>query len=186
MTVDEIFGKISAHMIKGMMVHEQMADYYDFLNLRGYKRCHEYHYFKESAAFRKLSRYYINHFNKLVPEMPVDDPKVIPSSWRQYKRQDVDANTKKNAVKDGIDMWVSWEKSTKEMYEEMYKQLIDQDEIAAADHIGHLIADVDRELKNAERKHLDLKSSDYSMSVIISEQDFIHDKCKKRMKKILG
>ena len=40
MTVDEIFSKLSGHMIKGLMIHDQMSDYYDFLSLRGYKRCH--------------------------------------------------------------------------------------------------------------------------------------------------
>ena len=45
MTIEEIFGRISQHMIRGMMTHDQLASYYDFLGLRGYKRCHEYHYF---------------------------------------------------------------------------------------------------------------------------------------------
>ena len=55
MTYEEIFSNISAHMIKGIMFHAQMADYFDFLGLKGYKRLHEYHYFDESIMFRKLS-----------------------------------------------------------------------------------------------------------------------------------
>ena len=31
MTVEEIFRDLSAHMVKGVMIHEQLADYYDFL-----------------------------------------------------------------------------------------------------------------------------------------------------------
>ena len=48
MTVEEIFSKISQRMIGGLMFHEQMSNYYDFLNLRGYKKCHEYHYLEET------------------------------------------------------------------------------------------------------------------------------------------
>lgn len=59
MTVEEIFSKISAHMIEGMMFHEQMCNYYDFLGLHGYKRCHEYHYLCETIEHRKLERFYI-------------------------------------------------------------------------------------------------------------------------------
>ena len=54
MTVEEIFSKVSAHMIKGMMIHDQLASYYDFLNLHGFKRCHDYHYNKEAKAYRAL------------------------------------------------------------------------------------------------------------------------------------
>ena len=46
MTIKEIYAQIAEHMIKGMMIHEQLANYYDFLGLKGYKRCHEYHYMK--------------------------------------------------------------------------------------------------------------------------------------------
>ena len=65
MNSEELFAKISAHMVKGIMFHAQMADYYDFLGLRGYKRMHEYHYFEESMMFRALHRYYINNYCKL-------------------------------------------------------------------------------------------------------------------------
>ena len=35
MTVEEIYAELSAHMIKGIMMHEQLANYYDFLGLEG-------------------------------------------------------------------------------------------------------------------------------------------------------
>ena len=63
MTVEEIFKKLLSHQIKGVMTHEQLANYYDFMSLHGYKRCHEYHAKREFNAMRKLQRYYINHFN---------------------------------------------------------------------------------------------------------------------------
>ena len=44
MTIDEIFAELGAHMIKGLMIHNQMMVYYDFLYLPGYSKCHEYHY----------------------------------------------------------------------------------------------------------------------------------------------
>ncbi len=35
MTIEEIFSEISKHMIEGIMIHAQMADYYNFLGLKG-------------------------------------------------------------------------------------------------------------------------------------------------------
>lgn len=37
MPVIDVFAKVSDHLIDGMMVHEQTADYYNFLGLDGFK-----------------------------------------------------------------------------------------------------------------------------------------------------
>ena len=181
MTVEEIFSKVSAHMVKGVMFHEQMSDYYDFLNLHGYKRGHEYHAKCEMRAMRKLHRYYINHFNKLIVEERVEDPKAIPDGWYKYTRQEVDANTKRNAVKDGIEKWVAWEKDTKDFYESMYIELLDLGEVAACKKMACLVKAVDKELKWAQRHHINLVTADYSISYIMGMQDTWHDWYKKRM-----
>lgn len=184
MTVDEIYAELSAHMIKGLMAHEQLANYYDFLGLKGYKRCHEYHYLDETCNYRRLCRYFINHHNKLIPYKDVEDPKVIPQSWYRYTRQEVDNNTKMNAVKNGISVWVDWEKETKHLYEQMYKELIDLGEVASAMEIKKFLCCVDEELKYAERKQLDLKAIDYSLEIIVPCQKDIHEKYKAKMKEL--
>lgn len=33
MTLDEIFSELSAHFIKGLMFHDQMSNYFDFLHM---------------------------------------------------------------------------------------------------------------------------------------------------------
>ena len=178
MEVNEIFSALSAHFIKGLMIHDQLANYYDFLSLRGYKRCHEYHFKKESCSYRKLNRYYLNHYHKLIEEQRVDDPKVIPESWYKYTRSDVDSATKKNAVASGVQKWINWEKDTKETLERLYCELLDLNEIATAMFVKTFIKDVDCELKYAERKQLDLMAVDYDMTYIVGEQKAIHDKYK--------
>ena len=40
MTVEEIFSLLSTHMAKGLMIHEQLATAFGFLNLCGYRKCH--------------------------------------------------------------------------------------------------------------------------------------------------
>ena len=182
MTVEEIFRDLSAHMVKGVMIHEQLADYYDFLNLHGYKRCHEYHSKCEMKYMRKLHRYFINHYNKLIEENPIENPDVIPSSWYRYKRDEVDVNTKRNAVKAGIEKWVAWETETKTLYEQAYIDLLDLGEVAAAKKIACYVCAVDRELKWAQRKHINLVTADYSISYILGEQDYLHDWYKDKMK----
>lgn len=184
MTVEEIYAKIAQHMVKGLMFHEQLANYYDFLGLRGYKRCHEYHFLAENCAYREVCRYFINHHNKLIPYLPVEDPKVIPDSWYRYTRQDVDNGTKKNAIKNALSSWVEWEKETKQLYEQMYKELMDIGEVASALKIKELICDVDCELKKVERYYIDCKSIDFDLQSIVPSQKEMHQKYRKKEEKL--
>lgn len=185
MTVDEIYSELSAHMVKGLMAHEQLANYYDFLGLKGYKRCHEYHYLDETCNYRRLCRYFINHHSKLIPEREIENPDIIPSSWYRYTRQNVDNTTKVNAVRNGVTLWVDWETETKELYERMYTELINIGEVASALKLKEFICDVDKELKEAERKQLDLRAVDFSLEYIIQTQHDIHKKYKEKMKELL-
>ena len=182
MELKEIYSTIASHMIKGMMIHAQMADYYDFLGLEGYKRCHEYHLMEESCAYRGISRYFINHHNMLIPEERIENPDIIPESWFGHTREDVDTGTKKTAVKAGLTKWVEWERETKQLYERMYKELMELGEVASASKVKELVEDVDCELKHAERYKLNKEAIGYDMTEIIAEQKRKHDKYKKKMK----
>lgn len=184
MTVAEIFKEISNHMIYGLMFHEQQADMYDFLNLKGYKRMSEYHFFCETKNMRELHRYYLNHFNRLIEEGDIDNPNVIPMAWYGYLRQDVDANTKRSAVRTGVESWVDWETKTKDFYQQMYKELMDLGEVAAANKISCFLCGVDKELKHAQRHHINLKSADFSIDYMLFEQDNLHDCYKEKMKEM--
>lgn len=182
MTVNEIFAKINNHMIEGIMLHDQLASYYDFLNLAGYKRCHKYHMQAETNARRKLLEYYTSHYGYIVPEAQAADPHVIPTTWNGHAREDVDANTKRKAVKEGFTRWHDWEKSVKKLLETSYKELLEMGEVAAAICIGKLIEDVDCELKGVEKEALKLASVDYNLDFIYECQPEIHKKYKHKMR----
>lgn len=184
MTVDEIFGRVAQHMIKGTMVHEQFANYYDFLGLEGYQRMHEYHYLDETCAYRRLCRYFIEHHNRLVPKMSFENPDVIPDDWHKYKRQDVDRETKAVALRNGMQRWVDWEKETKRLYQDMYKELADMGEAASAAMVAELVSDVDEELKTVERFALEKAAMDYDMTQIAAEQADVCDMYEKKLKEV--
>ena len=170
MTTAEIFARLKAHALEGLVFHDEMVRFYDFLALDGYKKCHKHHYEEESQSYRKLCSYYMEHFNRLIPNVPMERPDVIPDTWYNYSRHDVDPGTKASAVKTGMEKWVEWEKKTKQLYEEMCEELLSLAEIAAADFIMGFIQDVDHELKFATTKHLILESAGYDMKFILSEQ----------------
>lgn len=178
MSVEEISAQIAGHMIKGMMIHVQMSEYYRFLGLPGYARFHERRYEEESDGFMMFTKYFIDHFNKLIPEIPIENPAVIPEAWHQYTRQDVDVNTKKQGVKQGLEKWISWKKETKTFFETMFRELMNMGEIAFALFLKDYVVEVDHELKKAEKYNLNKKACDYSMDVIVQEQKTMYEKYK--------
>ena len=181
MTVEEIFNKLASHMVEGIMYHDDFAKAYDFLGLRGYARCHDYHHIEEECGYRCLSHYYATHYFKLLQLEPLTQPSIIPESWYKYSTQAVDSGTKRNAVKELMNKWVEWEKSTKQLYQEMRQELTTMGEIAAAIRLDEYICDVSSELHNAEKMLLRLEAINYDLVAIMDLQDKLHKKYKKKI-----
>lgn len=180
----EVFASINNHMLKGIMFHAQLADYFDFLNLHGLKRCQEYHFLLECSEMRGIHRYALNHINKLIMDFPVEDPQVIPTNWKNYTRMQVDNNTRKSAVKEAFEKWFEWESLTKNFYEQQFKILTENSKIAEANKVNQLICGVDQELKDVIRKMLEYKSVDYSLDYILYQQNELHEKYEEKTKNI--
>ena len=184
MTVDEIFSLIAERMVEGLMFHSQMSDYFYFLGLEGYSKCHKFHYFEENANYRKISKYYLTRYNKIIQERPFSNPNVIPSDWYNYSRQDVIDQVRKASIKAGFEKWVKWEQETKKIYEEYYRELFKINEEASMLELGKYISDVDKELAEAENKLLTLTADNFDISDIITEQKQVKEKYKKKLKEI--
>lgn len=185
MTIEEIFSQIASHMIKGMMAHEQFANMYQFLGLDGYKCCHDYHFLAETIEYRELLKFYINKYNKLVPEERVEDPGLIPDNWYKHVRQDVDSASKKTYIKKLLQEWHEWESSTYKFYHDKCKELEELYEYAAADYIKNLMCNVEKEIMDIEKKMLKLSSVEYSMTFIVGRQSHVEKKYHDKKKKLL-
>ena len=185
MTALEIFEEINARKMQGIVFHAQLADYFDFLNLHGFKRMHEYHYLLESVELRGMHRYVINHLNKLMHEYTVIDAKTIPTNWYGYARMDIDPSTRKTAVKDAFMKWYEWESDTRALLEKKFKELTDMGCIAYANKVNQLINDVDQELKHVTRDLIKYKAVDWDMCMISMEQDEMHE-CYRQKEKEIG
>ena len=184
MTIEEMFSHIADNMIKGLMVHSQLVDYFGFLGFEGYQKCHLYHYFDEAKNFKNLGNYYLKHYNKLLAEDCIDNPNIIPNDWIKYTRQQVSGAVRKTALQAGIEKWVKWEKDTKKLYEQYYNSMISIGEIAAAVELKKIIEDVDYELAGAEQELLELQAIDFSVIDVMMYQDNMKKKYSKKLKEI--
>lgn len=181
MTVEEIFNKIGSHMKEGLMYHDEMARAYDFLGLYGYSQCQNYHFIEEAEGYRCLSHYYTSHYYKLLQLENIEYPKLFPESWYKYTTMAVDAGTKRNSIKDLLTKWIDWEKSTKKLYQEMWKELHSINEVAAAKFLEQYIEDVTEELHFAEKTLFLLETISYDMVTIITHQEDLYKKYKKKL-----
>lgn len=178
MSVQEVFTKLATHMIKGLMVHDQLADYYIFLGLEGYHLEHEHQYLSESKTYRDLCYYYMSHYDALLPIDKVDDPQIIPSAWYKYNRFDVDISTRRNGIEAGFKIWRDWETKTIKLYEELAKNLYDLGEISAYQFATNLVQMVDAELQNIVNSIFMLSSTNYDMTYISEVQEKLIEKHK--------
>lgn len=181
MTIEEIFSKIASHMIKGIMYHNEFAKAYNFLGLWGMAKCHIHHQFEEEFNYVHLSHYYATHQFKLIHVEELPKLTVIPDTWYKYTTQDVDTNTKKNAVKDLMLQWINWEKETKQFYSDMRHELMNLGEVAAALHIEKYLQDVDKELSHAQKKLIKLETVNYDWTYIIDQQKLLEIKYDKKL-----
>lgn len=184
MTSEDIFKAIHDHQITALMFHTQMADLFDFLGLRGFKRMHEYQYLSESAEHRGLCRYYINHHNKLLVGGHPQGPQVIPAEWGQYTRFDVTPQVRKQAVEKAFNEYREWESSTKKAYSEYSKALMGLGCVADALKINEYIKDVDQELKCLDRLLLKLKAMSFDAVGMMDMQEELHEHYRQKTKDI--
>ena len=171
MTTEEIFTGISTHMIIGVMIHKELADYYDFMSLAKYEKIQSKQYISESKSLRKLNRYFITRFSKLIPESRFEIPSVIPKDIYKHKSDDLSPMDVRQAVKRTLEMWVDWETKTKKLYEESYAELISNGDIGSALYISELIKDVDEELVEAKTLLMKNQHTDFDVVKIIEDQD---------------
>lgn len=211
--LQQLYSELINRMKQGVEMHEQLADYYGFLNLPGYQKCHEYQMLCELLTYRKAKDMYMKEYNQLVQpsnmmtltNMSANNgnnngntnnsnmnnmgnnynyANVIPQNWYAHTRYDVDTSTKRNAVRDGFKRWVDYEKDTKEFLIQMAQRLEQQNAREAARKLDYLIDHVEKEIETAEEKMMALENSGYDMNYILQQQDHIKTKYAKKIREL--
>lgn len=94
-SVNDIFSKICERQIGGIMLHEQLADYFNFLGYDGFMQEQEHRYLIESLKLRDTRKYFIKFYNLLTNKLNVTTKGYIPSAWYGFDRREVIASAKK-------------------------------------------------------------------------------------------
>lgn len=167
MTTAEVFSDIVGKATYGVMLHEQLANYFSFLALDRYRQWHETEAHDELQRLFDVKRGYMTRHNKLIHETRVEPPRAIPESWERYSRPDVDIRSKRQAVRDGIEAWLTWETTLFGDLQKHHSALMANGDIADADCVVSMIRDVCKERALACKIKLALDAVDMDMAYIL-------------------
>lgn len=176
MSIREEFVKLASHMVKGMMTHEQLMNSYLFLGLPGYAHLHEKHYLSETKSYVKLCKYASSHYSMLLQAERVEDPEVIPPSWKDKTRESVTFDIRRQSLEAALLEWINWEESAVEVYSEAFKTLYDAGEIDAAFFVKKFLLDAEEELIFARQELISKRAMDFDIVSIIEEQEKFQNK----------
>lgn len=172
LTIEEIFNKLSAHALEGIMLHNDFANYFAFVGLHGYEALQNERFMDESASYSKLQKFYINTYSKILKQQPLQYESFIPSNLYGRSSQDVATNMVRQCVKAVAEKWVAWETDTKELYEEMYLELMNnQTEVQTALFIAAMLGEITNELDFAKTFLANVQMSNYDIVYILEEQN---------------
>ena len=170
------YDNIGKTMVKGLMIHDQLTQYFAFLGFYGYSKFHEHQYIEESRRYQKFCLDYTKKYGKLIYMDKIDNPEVIPQTWYNYSTDDVNTQTKIQSIKNGFETWVNWEKEVIDILKVEYGKAFEDDDIYAMNVIMDILVDVMDEWENAKEKLRNLEVTDYDMTEIINCQRLLVDK----------
>lgn len=177
---EAVYSDINEHMCKALAFHEQLADYFCFLGLQGFKRMLEYQYMKECAEKRKLHKRYINIHHRVIPFRQVTLPQFIPSDWSRFTTDSIDDSVIPKFVRSALNQYKDWEEKTKELYKEQCAILMDANMVTDYEFVKELVGDVEKELKKIHRLIENLNGTGYDVNMVHGVQDKYHEKYKKK------
>ena len=178
----EIFSALLARQKRALLFHDQWCVIFNFLNLHGFKRIHQYQYLTESKEMLKIQRYYIKQHDKLIKPVPVEPVNEIPNDWYNAERDEVSANIMAQHTKRVFQAHIQWESDTLALLRKSAHELMEQGEIADYEFVASMIDDVSEELEYAKRLYYKIAVSGFDIIFIEEIQDEIHDKYKRRMR----
>lgn len=182
----EVYPHIAEIKAQGILFHQEMVDYFDFLNLSGFRRLHEYQMIKEANEWMELRHRYIKILNELMPDITTYEmPKrYIPEGWRRASRSEVNKNILQKAVQSALVSYGTWEKYVAKECGKAAAKMREYNCEVDAEYFSKLACCSMCEIEKLEKIMLRLNICDYDIVYILDCQKKMHKKYKKKIEKM--
>lgn len=166
----EIFKKLSNRMVGAMMIHTQLTELFNFIDLEADAKRQKKQLHDESDGLLKLEKYAAQHHGVLITATNPPQVDILNLSMLKKPNLELSPDDKKSLIQYGMNEWINWEKDSKVLYEDSYRNLLEISEIAAADFVLQYVKDVDKELRDAELLYRVRDAIDWDLATIYDKQ----------------
>lgn len=166
----EIFKKLSNRMVGAMMVHTQLTELFNFIDLEPDAKRQKKQLHDESDGLLKLEKYAAQHHHILITSDNPPQVDILNLGMLKQSSDQLSPENRAYLIRYAMKEWIEWEKESKIMYEDAYRNLVDMSEIAAADFVLQYVRDVDKELKDAELLYRVRDAIDWDLPTIYDKQ----------------
>ncbi|MEG0431037.1 MAG: hypothetical protein RR420_05440 [Anaerovoracaceae bacterium] len=113
---DLLFNKIMGHQLKGIMIHNDLANLSGFYGLHNFQKWHMCRVQEETEDHLKTQSHYILYHEKMpVPDKP-SIPSLIPHEAYSKRTREMTGDMRKKFVYEMMEKWKSWEEETIELH----------------------------------------------------------------------
>lgn len=170
MTTHNIFTKLSNRMVGAMMIHTQLTELFNFIDLKPDAKRQKKQLHEESDGLIKLEKYAAQHHHILITSDNPPQVDILNLDILERPNDKLSPDNKIYLIQYALKEWIEWEKESKIIYEDAYRNLVDMSEIATADFVLRYVKDVDKELRDAEFLYRVRDAIDWDLPTIYDEQ----------------
>lgn len=170
MTTHNIFTKLANRMVGAMMIHTQLTELFNFIDLESDAKRQKKQLREETDGLLKLEKYAAQHHHILITSDNPPQVDILNLGMLKQPNDKLSPDNKIYLIQYAMKEWIEWEKESKIMYEDSYRNLIDMSEIATADFVLQYVRDVDKELRDAEFLYRVRDAIDWDLPTIYDKQ----------------
>jgi len=161
-------------VLENLMIHDEFANYFNFLNLQGYKRMHENEYLENVIKNRLINRYILT--KKLLPANVNNFPSfnIIPHDWHTVDPLTISADYTLKAVKDAFSVYLERMEYSKEHVEKIAIYFSQKGDLITYSFLNDMVKHYDKDIKYLTRYMACLNKAE-SIDYIMEKQDSMHD-----------
>lgn len=170
MTALEIFTHLSDRMVGAMMTHTQLTELFTFLDLKEDAKRQKKQLHEETDGLLKLEKYFAQHHHMLITAENPPQVDMLNVVMLKDENSKLSPDDRVYLIQYGMKEWIKWEKESKIMYEDAYRNLLDISEVAAAEFVMQYVKDVDKELRDAEFFYRTRDAIDWDLPTIYDKE----------------
>ena len=161
MDCKEAMLSVIRRQVEGVMYHNEMVDYYTFLNLNVLKTVHKKQTKEELSNLQKTKSNFIKIFG-ILPVYTATDPKVIPTDWEMKTTKDIDELSLRLLIESSLNDYLDWEEQTCEVYKNAACILKDNLHFLLYRKVCSLVEEVENEKQEVKNLIAEATTYDYN------------------------